>query len=145
MRQARWWLVTAVALGQAVMLVVTVRHSSGAPDELPGYGFPFPWTWFAGFSSLHWSVAPLAWLVDLLVHALVLAPVLLAVGAGLARLGAPAERVARRAALGAIAVALALLVAFELIPAVLGWRHLAWELRPGGPRRTIAVAPYPPL
>ncbi|MEW6435263.1 MAG: hypothetical protein AB1730_27535 [Myxococcota bacterium] len=41
-------------------------------------------------------------------------------------------------------MALALLVVFKLLPAVLGWRHLAWELRRGGPTRTIAVAPYPP-
>jgi hypothetical protein len=30
------------------------------------------------------------------------------------------------------------------VPAVIGWRHLAWELPRPGPRRALAMAPFPP-
>lgn len=144
MPKARWWLVAALAAGQTVMLLVTVSHGGGQDGEVPRYGFPLPWTWFSGFSSLHWDVAPLAWLVDLAAHTLALAPFFLALGSWLSRAGADAERWGRRLALGLVVLAAAVFGLLEVLPAALGWRHLVWAVPPGGPVRTLAVAPFPP-
>lgn len=141
----RWWLWASLPAAQVAMLTVSTRHLSGLEEgEVPRYGFPLPFTWFSGFSSLHWDVAPVAWLVDLLVYALVLMPLLVGLGAAAARMGVEPVR-AGRALLIALAVAAALVVGlFDVAPALIGWRHLTWELPRPGATRTLALAPFPP-
>lgn len=143
MRWARWWLGVALAAAQLAMLLVTARVE-GFDGGAPRYGFPFPYTWFAGFSSFHWTVSPLAWLVDLFVYALALAPPALLAGAAVGRLGGDAERKGSRALLVAGLLAFAALAVFVLLPATQGWEHLSWELPAAHGARTLAFAPFAP-
>lgn len=143
MRWARWWLAAALAAAQLALLTVTARHE-GVDGGAPAYGFPFPYTWFAGFSSFHWNVAPLAWLVDLLAYTLALAPAALAVGALIGRAGGDAERWGRGALIAAVVLAFLALAVFVLLPATQGWEHLVWGLPPPEGPRTLAFAPFRP-
>jgi hypothetical protein len=141
---SRWWALGALPAAQAAMLTVSARHDSGLEGDVPRYGFPWPFTWFSGFSSLHWDVAPLGWLIDLLVYATVLMPCFVVLGALVRRLGADAERAGRRVCLALTIVAALVVGAFQLVPALLGWRHLAWELPAAGATRGLAWAPFSP-
>ena len=63
-------IVWAVPAGWILLNLITLRWEQGPDYAPPMWGFPLPWVWWPGVSSLHWHVCVPALFTNLIVYSL---------------------------------------------------------------------------